>query len=140
MSSLIFCLWRATVLTFLKNGIKLLKDKVLEIIPKYGRTEAKVGLRVVERIVFETLQLIIALYFKMLSVALSGLVLIFIFLEETYICHLYVYLLACFYKKHLKSLTSHIYFYLDDSKLWKQYHSVSQEMMEQIADMRFRNS
>ena len=71
----------------------------------------------------------------MLSVVLSGLVLIRIFFEETYICHLYAYLLACFYEKHLKSLTSHIYFYLDDSELWKQYHSVSQEMMEQICDL-----
>ena len=35
----------------------------------------------------------------------------------------------------LKSLTSHIYFYLDDSELWKQYHSVSQEMMEQICNL-----
>ena len=82
MSSLIFCFWRATVLTFLKNGLKLLKDKVLEIIPKYGRTEAKVGLRVAERIIFETLQLILVLNFKMLSVALSGLVLIRIFLSR----------------------------------------------------------
>ena len=44
----------------------------------------------------------------------------------------FVYLLACFYEKHLKS---HIYFYLDDSELWKQYHSVSQDMMEQICDL-----
>ena len=57
----------------------MLKDKALEIIPTYGRTEAKVGLRVTERIIFEALQLILALYFKMLSVALSGLVLIRIF-------------------------------------------------------------
>ena len=83
MSSLIFCFWRATVLTFLKNGLKLLKDKALEIIPKYGRTEVKVGLRVVERIIiFETLQLIVAFYFKMLSVALSGLILIRNFLRR----------------------------------------------------------
>ena len=27
--------------SFLKNGLKLLKDKTLEIIPKYGRTEAQ---------------------------------------------------------------------------------------------------
>ena len=75
----------------------------------------------------------------MLSVVLPGLV-FHIFFEETYIFHLYAYLLACFYAKHLKSLTSHIYFHLGDFQLWKQYHSVSQEMMEQIADMRFRNS
>ena len=83
MSSLIFCFWRATVVTFLKNDLKLLKDKALEIILKYGRTEAKVGLRVAERIIiFEALQLILALYFKMLSVALSGLVLICNFLRR----------------------------------------------------------
>ena len=72
----------------------------------------------------------------MLSVALSGLVLIRIFFEETYICHLYVYLLACFYEKHLhlKSLASYICFYLDDSELWKKCHSVSL-MMEQICDL-----
>ena len=59
MSSLIFCFWRATVLAFLKNGLRLLKDKALEIIPKYGRTEAKVGLRAANRIIFE-----IASHFK----------------------------------------------------------------------------
>ena len=84
--------------------------------------------RVAERImIFEALQLIFALYFKMLSAVLSELVLIRIFFEETYICHLYAYLLAWLYERHLKSLTSHIYFYLDDFDLWKQYHSVSQE-------------
>ena len=41
MSLLIFHFWTATVLIFLKNGLKLLKDKTLEIIPKYGRTEAQ---------------------------------------------------------------------------------------------------
>ena len=83
MSSLIFCFWRATDLTFLKNGLKLLKDKELEIIPNHGRTEAKVDLWVAERIIiFEALQLILALYFKMLSAVLSGLVLIRIFLRR----------------------------------------------------------
>ena len=72
----------------------------------------------------------------MLYVALSGLVLICNFFEETYFCHLHAYLLACFYeKKYLKFLTSHIYFHLDDSELWKQYQSVRQEMMEQICDL-----
>ena len=104
----------------------------MEILPKYGRTEAKFGLRVAERILFEALQLILALHLKMLSVALSGLVFIRIFSEETYICHIYAYLLACFYERHHRY---HIYFYLDDSELWKQYHSVSQEMMEQICDL-----
>ena len=98
----------------------MFKDKALEIIPKYGRTEAKVGLRVAERIIiFGALQLIFAFYFKMLSVVLSGLVLVRIFFEETYIYHLSAYLLACFYEKHLKYLTSHVCFYLDDSELWK---------------------
>ena len=41
MSLLIFRFWTATVLTFLKIGVNLLKDKALEIIPKYGRTEAQ---------------------------------------------------------------------------------------------------
>ena len=41
MSLLIFHFWTPTVLTFLKLGLKLLKDKVLEIIPKYERTEAQ---------------------------------------------------------------------------------------------------
>ena len=40
MSLLIFRFWTATVLTFLKIGAKLLKDKALEIISKYG-TEAQ---------------------------------------------------------------------------------------------------
>ena len=35
---------------------------------------------------------------------------------------------------HLKFLTSHIYFHLDDSELWKQNQSVIQEMMGQICD------
>ena len=41
---------------FLKNGLKLLKYKLLAIIPNYERTEGhKVGLRVAERIIiFET--------------------------------------------------------------------------------------
>ena len=41
MSLLIFRFWTVKVLTFLKNDLKLLKDKALEIIPKYGRTEAQ---------------------------------------------------------------------------------------------------
>ena len=41
MSLLIFCFWAATILTFLKNGLKLPKDKVLEVIPEYGGTEAQ---------------------------------------------------------------------------------------------------
>ena len=101
--------------------------------PKYGRTEAKIGLRVAERIIIlEALQLILALYFKILSVALSGLVLIRNSFEE---CHLHDCLLACFYEKHLKFRTFHIYFHLDNSELWKQYQSVGQEMMEQICDL-----
>ena len=41
MSLLTFCFWTAAVLTFLRNGLKLLKDKALEIIPNYGRTGAQ---------------------------------------------------------------------------------------------------
>ena len=71
----------------------------------------------------------------MLSVALSGLVLICNIFEETYFCHLHAHLLASFYEIYLKFLTSHIYFHLDDSELWKQYQSVSQETMGQITDL-----
>ena len=71
----------------------------------------------------------------MLPVASSGLVLICNIFEETYFCHLRAYLLACFYEIHLKFLTSHIYFHLDDSELWKQYQSLSQEMMGQTYDL-----
>ena len=41
MSLLTFRFWTVTVLTFLKNDLKLLKDKALEITPKYGRTEGQ---------------------------------------------------------------------------------------------------
>ena len=41
MSLLIFRFWTATVLNFLKNGLKLRTDEALEIIPKYGRPEAQ---------------------------------------------------------------------------------------------------
>ena len=71
----------------------------------------------------------------MLSVALSGLVLICNFFEGRYSCHLHAYLLACFYEKNLKFVTSHIYFHLDDSELWKQYKSLTQVMMEEICDL-----
>ena len=76
------------------------------------------------------------LYFKMLYVALSGLVLICSFFEETYFCHLHTYLLACFlHEIHLKFPLSHIYFHLGNSELWKQYQSVSQEIMGQICNI-----
>ena len=64
----------------------------------------------------------------MLSVALSGLVLICNIFDETYFYHLHAHLLACVYEIHLKFLTSHIYFHLGDSE-------VSQEMMGQICDL-----
>ena len=41
MSLLISRFWTVTVLTFLKNGLELLKEKALKIIRKYGRTEAQ---------------------------------------------------------------------------------------------------
>ena len=85
--------------------------------------------------IWNTLQLIFALHFKELFVALSDLVLICNFFEETYFYHLHAYLLACFYEKHLKCLTSHIYFHLDNSELWKQYQSVTQEMIEQVCEL-----
>ena len=75
----------------------------------------------------------------MLSVAFSDLVLFVFFFEETYFYHLRVYLLACFYEKHLKFLTSHMCFHLDNSELWKQYQSVNQSR-DDGAGMRFRNS
>ena len=73
----------------------------------------------------------------MLSVALSGLFLICNIFEETYFCHLYAHFLACFYEiiLNFKFLTSHIYFHLDDSELWKRNQSVSQEMMWQICHL-----
>ena len=41
MSLLIFHFWTATVLTFLKSGLDLFKQKALKMIPKHGRTEAQ---------------------------------------------------------------------------------------------------
>ena len=35
----------------------------------------------------------------------------------------------------LKFILSHIYFHLDDSEPWKQYQSVSEEMMRQLCDL-----
>ena len=70
----------------------------------------------------------------MLFVALLGLVLICNFFEDTYFCYLQAYKLACFYEIHVKFFTFYNYFHLDDSVLWKQYQSVSQEMMRQICD------
>ena len=101
----------------------------------------KAGLRVVERIViFETASHFNQYYLILQNIlcTLSGLVLIWNFFEETYLFHLHVYFLACFYEMHLKFLLSHIHFHLNDSKLWKQNQSVSEEMM--WADMQFRNS
>ena len=34
-----------------------------------------------------------------------------------------------------KFLASHVYFHFDDSELWKQYQSLSHEMMGQICDI-----
>ena len=50
----------------------------------------------------------------MLALALSELVLMCNFFEDTYFCYLHAYLLAYFYEIHLRFLTSHIYFHLDD--------------------------
>ena len=70
----------------------------------------------------------------MFFAAPSGLVLIVLFLRRHFL-HLHPYFLVCFYQIHLKFLTSHIYFYLGDSKLWKQYQSLSQEIMGQICEL-----
>ena len=59
----------------------------------------------------------------MLSVALSGLVLIRNFFEETF-----------FYQKPYISYISHL-FSIENSELWKQYQSLCQEMMEQVCDL-----
>ena len=71
----------------------------------------------------------------MLSIALSGLVLICNIFEETYFCHLHAHFCNLLLRDNLKFRTFHIYFYLDDSERWKQYQSVSQEMMGQICDL-----
>ena len=136
MSLLIFHFWTVTVLTFLKIGLELFKEKALKKIPKYGRTQAQSwpqgsGKNNDSRNCI-ALQLTLTLYFKMLPVASSGLVLIYNIFEETYFCHLHAYLLVCFYEPFL---ASYIYFHLDDSKLWKQYQFLSQEMMGQICNL-----
>ena len=141
MPLLIFQFWTATVLTFLKNSSELFKEKTLKMIPKYGRTEAQSwpygsGKNNTWNCII--LKLTFVLYFKMFSVASSRLVLVCNIFEETYFCHLNAYLLACFYGIHLKFYTSHIYFHLDDSELWKQHQSLSQEVMG--PDMRHGNS
>ena len=97
--------------------------------------KVKVCLRVAEKIVLEIashFNLTLALYFKMLSVASSGLVLICNIFEETFL--LSSCLLASLLLRDLKFLISNIYFHVDDSKLLKQYQSLSQEMMGQICD------
>ena len=83
----------------------MLKDKALEIIPKYGKAEAKVGPRVAERMIFEALQLILALYFKM-SVALSGLVLIRIFFRR----HIFVIFMPTSYLTFTRNTLNLLYF------------------------------
>ena len=100
MSLLKFFYWTATILTlFIKNGFKLLKEKAFKIISKYGRNEAqnwpqgsKENNNFCNCITF---QVILALYFKILSVVLSGLLIIRNLSGETYFYHLYAYLLAC---------------------------------------------
>ena len=42
---------------------------------------------------------------------------------------------AGFYEIHLKFLIFDIFFYFYDSELWKQYHSISLEMMRQICNV-----
>ena len=116
------------------NGLKLLKERALEMLAKYGRTEAQnwpqnsqANKNLYNCI---TLQIMLAVCFKLLSVALSRLALICNFFEKTYFCHLYTQLPACFCEIHLRFLTSYIYFHLDDDELCKQYQFSNQEMME----------
>ena len=73
----------------------------------------------------------------MLSLVFSEFVLICNFFEEAYFSYLHAYLLVCIYEIHLRFLTSHIYFRLDDCG--KPYQSSTREM-DDGADMRFRNS
>ena len=40
MSLLLLHFWTTTAFSFLKNGLKVLKEKALQIILKYRRTEA----------------------------------------------------------------------------------------------------
>ena len=42
---------------------------------------------------------------------------------------------AGFYEIRLKFLIFDLFFYFYDSKLWKQYHSISLEMMRQICNV-----
>ena len=54
MSLLIFQFWTATVFTFLKDGLQLLKVKALKLIPNMEELKHKVNLRKMERmIIFE---------------------------------------------------------------------------------------
>ena len=69
----------------------------------------------------------LALFFKMLSVALSGLVFICQFSWRGIILLFPAYLPAWFYKINLKFLKYHIYFHLHETS--------SQEMMRQIYDL-----
>ena len=70
----------------------------------------------------------------MLSVALTRLVLICNFFEETYFCHLCAYLLAGFYEKHLKFHISHL-FSLRRFRTVETIPICKSEMMEQICGL-----
>ena len=76
MPLLIFCFWTATVLTFLKNGLSCSRIKRCKLYLNMEELKHKVGLRVAKRIIILEAHLTFVLYFKILSVALSGLLLI----------------------------------------------------------------
>ena len=69
----------------------------------------------------------------MLSVALSRLVLICNFFEET--CTIFLPTSQLAFTRSTSNFTTHIYFHLDDSARQKQYQYVNQEMMEQTCDL-----
>ena len=73
MFLLVFRFWTATFFTFfVTNGFKLQKEKALEMLPtQYGRNELQSS--------NFTLQTILALFFKLLRIALSVLAVIYIF-------------------------------------------------------------
>ena len=69
-----------------------------------------------------------------MSLALSRLVLICNFLRR-HISAIFVPISELAFTRNTLNFTSHIYFHLDDSAQWKQYQSVSQEMIKQISNL-----
>ena len=115
---------------FFKKWLKLLKDKAVEIIPKNGRTEKKVGLGSGKNnnIWNSSINTYFIFQNVVCSVIRNGFNSIF-FWGEMYLSSscLLASLLLC--KTPWISNISY-FFCLDE--LWKQYHYVSQEMMETV--------